>query len=99
MRLHIDGAPCRTPACAQTHIPPAPVEPDCPRCKKGALVEMTGFADRYAKCAVYLVCESCSYEKYFGSDGNPLTLSRLPSTSPAGSSTAKPRWRPTGGGN
>lgn len=68
-RLHIDGAPCVKPTCAQTHIAPAPVEPDCPRCKKGALVEMTSFPDRYAKCTVYLRCENCSYERQIGWDG------------------------------
>lgn len=68
-RLHIDGAPCFKPTCAQTHLPAPPVEPDCPRCKKGALVEMTGYADRYAKCTVYMACESCSYSRAIGFDG------------------------------
>lgn len=69
MKLHIDGVPCNNPTCARTHIPPAPVEADCPRCKKGSLVEMTGYPDRYAKCTVYMVCESCTYERTVGSDG------------------------------
>lgn len=68
-RLHIDGSPCLRPVCAQTHIPAAPVEPDCPRCKKGALVEMTGYPDRYARCAVHMVCENCSYSREVGADG------------------------------
>lgn len=68
-RLHVDGSFCFRTVCAQTHIPPAPVEPDCPRCKKGALVEMTGYPDRYARCAVYMACENCSYEREVGSDG------------------------------
>lgn len=69
MRIHVDGSPCLRTPCAQTHIPAAPVEPNCPRCKKGALVEMTGFPDRYAKCTVYLCCENCSYERAVGHDG------------------------------
>lgn len=67
-RLHIDGAPCRRPVCAQTHILPAPVEPDCPRCGKGSLELMTGYPDRYAHCSVYLVCENCSFERPVGDD-------------------------------
>lgn len=67
-RLHVDGGLCQNPTCARTHVPPVQ-EPDCPRCKKGALVEMTGFPDRYAHCTVYLCCESCTYEKEIGYDG------------------------------
>lgn len=68
--FHVGGDACFRPTCVLTHLPKAPVaEPDCPRCKKGALVEMTGYPDRYARCAVYMVCEVCFYEREVSSDG------------------------------
>ena len=37
---------------------------------------MTGFADRYAKCSVYLVCESCTYRKKWApmESSDPLSI-------------------------
>lgn len=68
MRHHIDGGLCQNTVCARTHVPPV-LEPDCPRCRRGALMEVTSFPNRYAKCTVYMVCESCSYEHQVGYDG------------------------------
>lgn len=67
--FHHDGMVCMRQTCALDHTPKAPVlEANCPRCKKGALVEMTGYADQFGRCVVYLACESCSYEREIGVD-------------------------------